>query len=97
MAGLLAVLLACGGAAEVPVAGPVSDPALRPCETPRPEVCTRELRPVCALRDTGIRCITTPCDAAEWVTRPNACEACREPATIGHWPGVCPEEHAPGP
>lgn len=63
------------------------------CRMPRPEVCTREFRPVCALRDTGMRCESPPCiDATEWVTRPNACDACTDPRVIGHRPGACDAE-----
>ena len=52
------------------------------CRDPRPEVCTREYRPVCADRvgEDG---------RAEQVTRPNACEACSDPEVRGHRPGAC--------
>lgn len=59
------------------------------CEDPRPEVCTRDYRPVCALRDTGIRCVTIPCPSTEWKTYGNACDACADADVIGHLPGAC--------
>lgn len=59
------------------------------CEDPRPEMCTREYRPVCALRDTGVRCVTTPCPSTEWKTYGNACDACADKDVIGHVPGTC--------
>ena len=77
-----------------------ADPPMKPtnmvrCAEPRPEVCTREYRPVCALRDTGKRCLAPPCEGAtEWVTRPNACDACTDPKVIGHRPGACDAEGA---
>lgn len=59
------------------------------CEEPRPRICTREYRPVCGRRDTGIRCITTPCPATEWKTFGNACTACRDPEVLSYVPGAC--------
>lgn len=59
------------------------------CEEPRPEMCTMDYRPVCALRDTGIRCVTTPCDSAEWKTYSNACSACSDKDVIGFVEGEC--------
>ena len=59
------------------------------CEEPRPEMCTREYRPVCALRDTGIRCVTMPCPSTEWKTYGNACSACADADVIGHVAGAC--------
>ncbi len=59
------------------------------CEDPRPELCTMDYRPVCALRDTGLRCITTPCPTTEWKTYSNACSACSEPDIIGYKHGEC--------
>lgn len=52
-------------------------------------MCTREYKPVCANRDTGIRCVTTPCPAAEWKTYGNACDACSDKAVTGYRPGAC--------
>ena len=62
------------------------------CKDPRPEVCTREFRPVCAKKDNGIRCVTTPCPSTDDVTYSNACTACSDPDVIAYKPdGACPE------
>jgi hypothetical protein len=62
------------------------------CEPPRPEMCTREWRPVCARRDTGVRCVTTPCPSWETKTYGNSCSACADPAVHGWRPGECASE-----
>jgi len=59
------------------------------CHEPRPEMCTREYRPVCAKRDTGIRCVTTPCPSLENVTKSNACTACSDVKVYGYTRGAC--------
>lgn len=61
------------------------------CVDPRPELCTQDYRPVCGLRDTGVRCVTTPCDSTERVTYGNACSACSNPDVLGYTEGVCGE------
>lgn len=55
--------------------------ALNPCPDPRPEVCTREYRPVCGYA-AGMRMGTT---------YGNDCEACADPSVEGWLPGACPE------
>ena len=79
-------LTACESAPQGEPALPAFDTA---CEEPRPAVCTREYRPVCGLRDAGIRCVTAPCDSTEWRTYGNACDACADPAVYGYTPGEC--------
>ncbi len=59
------------------------------CATPRPQLCTMEYRPVCALRDTGIRCVTTPCDSTEQVTYSNACSACADEKVYSYQAEAC--------
>ena len=59
------------------------------CKDPRPQICTREYRPVCATRDTGVRCVTTPCPATELKTYGNACSACGDPKVLGYRAGAC--------
>ncbi|MBW2542241.1 MAG: hypothetical protein JRF15_09135 [Deltaproteobacteria bacterium] len=59
------------------------------CADPRPEMCTQEYLPVCGLRDTGIRCVTTPCDSHEWKTYSNACTACSDPKVLRYRSGAC--------
>ena len=87
----LLVLLAVGGCSRASeedspgAAEPAKSPspaAYQPCRDPRPEVCTREYRPVCADRvgEDG---------RVEQVTRPNACEACRDADIPGYPPGAC--------
>ncbi len=61
------------------------------CKDPRPEVCTQQHEPVCAKRDTGIRCVTTPCPSEENVTITNACVACSDSKVFGYVPGACPQ------
>ena len=84
---LLAALAACSSVGvERPREIPTDYVA---CKSPRPEVCTREYRPVCAQRDTGIRCVTAPCPSSEWVTLGNACSACSELKVLGYRAGAC--------
>jgi len=59
------------------------------CKEPRPEMCTQEYRPVCATRDNGVRCVTTPCDSTETKTYSNGCMACADPAVYFYYPGAC--------
>jgi hypothetical protein len=59
------------------------------CGSPRPDVCSFQYRPVCASKDTGVRCITTPCPSTEWQTYGNACTACSEPKVYGYRDGSC--------
>lgn len=59
------------------------------CEDPRPQICTMDYRPVCALRDTGVRCVTTPCPSTEWATYSNGCSACSDARVTGYVSGEC--------
>jgi len=59
------------------------------CKEPRPQICTREYRPVCATRDTGIRCVTTPCDSQEFKTYGNGCTACADTNVSEYRSGAC--------
>lgn len=65
--------------------------AFTQCTDPRAEMCTKEYRPVCGVVDTGVRCITTPCDSTEQRNFGNACMACAEAKTTGYWPVACEE------
>lgn len=77
--------------------GGCSTPALKAsgdaqqCRDPRPQMCTREYRPVCASRDSGVRCVTTPCPSMEWRTYGNACDACSDKTVSGYRDGACPQ------
>ena len=59
------------------------------CTEPRPEICTMDYTPVCATRDNGTRCATTPCESTETATYANACSACADPAVMYHLPAAC--------
>lgn len=48
------------------------------CMEPRAQVCTREYRPVCGLRDTG-----------EWQEYGNGCTACADSQVLGYTLGQC--------
>ena len=61
------------------------------CTDPRPEMCTQHYDPVCATRDSGVRCVTTPCDSTETATYPNGCMACADPDVISYVEGLCPQ------
>ena len=54
------------------------------CTIPRPEACTMEYRPVCAVRETPA--------GKENSGYSNACQACSDPAVTGYTPGICGEE-----
>ena len=94
---LLMLLSACS---QAPVASEPASPAGDPpaqekkvpvaCTDPRPQVCTMIYDPVCATRDTGVRCITTPCPSSEQVTKSSSCNACSDPKVISYVKGECP-------
>ena len=67
-----------------------SNVELTNCPEQRPTMCTMDYRPVCATRDTGVRCITTPCPSTELKTYSNACGACADLKVIGYVPDECP-------
>lgn len=60
------------------------------CQDPRPQICTMDYTPVCGLRDTGVRCVTTPCPSTEWATYSNGCTACSDTRVFGYVAGECP-------
>jgi len=64
----------------------------KPCPEPRPQMCTRDYRPVCATRDTGVRCVTTPCPSTEEKTYGNACSACADQDVISYRNGACEKQ-----
>ncbi len=67
----------------------VKEETLIVCPDERSKVCTREFNPVCAKRDTGVRCVTTPCPSTEWVTKGNPCSACSDASIEGYIMGEC--------
>ncbi|MGB1580392.1 MAG: hypothetical protein ACPHER_02670 [Nevskiales bacterium] len=96
-ASIIAACIACAGLLsacnEQPANGQTPGTALTQCPEQRPQICTYEYQPVCGLRDTGIRCVTTPCPSAEWKTYGNACSACGDTKVSGYVPGECPPEN----
>ena len=62
---------------------------LTECTLPRPQVCAEIYMPVCAIRDTAIRCVTTPCDSTEKIDYANACSACSDPEVLSYTDGRC--------
>ncbi|MDX1697313.1 MAG: hypothetical protein R3308_03460 [Thiohalobacterales bacterium] len=85
----ITVLFACTAHEQVV---PEAGASAVQCEDPRPEMCTQHYQPVCATRDSGIRCVTTPCDSTETRTYSNGCMACADPAVYYYSEGAC-EEH----
>lgn len=67
----------------------LAGPEFTACDTPRPEACTREYNPVCAMKDNGLRCITSPCQSEDAVTESTSCTACSDQTISGHYPGPC--------
>lgn len=59
------------------------------CASPRPQVCTREYRPVCGHIDNGLRCATEPCNILSHKTYSNHCTACADARVIGAEQGSC--------
>jgi hypothetical protein len=98
---LLLLLAACS---QAPVASGTPPPADPPkqetkqetkkepvtCTNPRPQVCTMIYAPVCATRDTGVRCIKAPCPSEEQVTKSSGCNACSDEKVISYVEGECP-------
>jgi hypothetical protein len=83
-------LLCLGCVADAGIASdPPADDAHSACESPRPELCAQLYDPVCGQRDTGVRCVTTPCNSTEPREYPNACEACADPKVLSYADGPC--------
>jgi hypothetical protein len=51
------------------------------CTEPRPQICTRDYRPACGVRED---------DSVD--TYGNVCDACADERVVGHRPGECPAE-----
>ncbi len=89
---LLPLAAACSSGEVPPAEGGEAPPSYVECVVPRPQVCQKTYLPVCGLRDTGVRCVTTPCPSWETKTYANACDACADPAVYGWRPGECETE-----
>ncbi len=59
------------------------------CNNPRPDICSKEYRPVCGYRDSGVRCVSTPCDNTQWKTYSNGCDACSDRQLQYYRAGAC--------
>ena len=89
---LALLLCACS---QAPVASEPPPPREQPpvvamCKDPRPQMCPQIYDPVCATRDTGIRCVTAPCPSSEQKTMGNACSACSDAKVSSYVKGECP-------
>ncbi len=90
--GALSLIVSCQSAKPKPAPPVIEKPAgFTQCKDPRPQMCTREYRPVCATKDTGLRCVTTPCPSTESVTYATGCTACSDPKVHGYASGACAE------
>lgn len=69
--------------------------SFKKCPEQRANMCTREYLPVCATRDTGVRCATTPCPSSEQKTYGNGCEACADKKVLGYIANACTQENNP--
>jgi len=56
----------------------VTEKEFTTCPEPRPQMCTREYRPVCAKLDDG-----------SMKTYSNGCTACTDPKVVGYYQGAC--------
>jgi hypothetical protein len=77
----LALLFAAAAAPACAQQTPPAPPAPAgqiTCTMPRPQVCTKQYRPVCGARRDGTR-----------QTYGNACEACADPNVASHVSGPC--------
>jgi len=70
--------LAAGAACAQQPAQPPPAPGMATCTEPRPQVCTRDYRPVCGTKRDGTR-----------QTYGNACSACADANVVSHIPGPC--------
>jgi hypothetical protein len=91
------MLIGAGCSSADPPPQRAEAPGYVACQTPRPQICTREYRPVCARVDTGKRCVTTPCDSSVDETRATGCTACSDPKVMGYRDGAGPKKHPVGP
>ncbi len=90
---LIGLLISCTNQPPEPTV-PLPEPTKPPitsikCKPPRPQVCTKEYRPVCATRDNGVRCIITPCQSTEQITYSTGCTACADPRVYSYRQGAC--------
>ncbi len=78
---ILLCLFACSSLGTNPAESPQANiraAGTIACKTPRPKICTREYRPVCASKFNDIQCKKAPCPDTDKVTYANACVACSD-------------------
>lgn len=85
----LFILTACNHSPTPATNAPAVDKNMQSCPKERPQMCTKIYKPVCATRDTGVRCVTTPCPSTEVRTYGNDCTACADEKVIGYVHGEC--------
>ncbi len=85
----ISLLAACMPKTTETTTKPINSEASISCGDERPQMCTREYRPVCGSRDTGVRSVTTPCQSTELKTYGNACTACADEKVISYIAGEC--------
>lgn len=65
------------------------DDEYQECPAVRGDFCVEIYQPVCARRDTGVRCIKAPCPSTEYITYGNSCKACSDQKVYGYQLGAC--------
>lgn len=84
---LLATLLAAAALLTTGCKSPAPiDELTTTCTDPRPQVCTFQYNPVCALEPGTAK------NNWQWKTHGNGCSACSQPAVLGYKQGECGEE-----
>lgn len=87
---MLILMLALGGCQTSGSTDSGDHQSLTLCDPDnRPEICTREYRPVCAKVDSGVRCVKEPCPSFAWKTMATGCTACSQQGVIGWVEGAC--------
>ena len=86
---LLITLISITAALYAGASADIGKNKVKQCSAPRPEVCLAVCHPVCATRDTGVRCVTTPCPSSEQITYSNDCFACADKRVFSYHKGAC--------
>lgn len=73
----LAIIVACTFTTACSLVSPSTQ---HHCEEPRPEICTREYVPVCAIKRDNSQGLYG-----------NGCSACSNPEVTGYNEGACPQ------
>ncbi len=92
IAAFLCIFAGCAQSSESTQRAAASENLIE-CAVESPQICTREYIPVCGLRETGVRCVTTPCESTEWKTYGNACTACSDIKVYGYRLNSCKKQN----